>query len=53
MSIDKRLAHLESRKQYKRPDHTNWLVEFVEKNQQGEIVVVGRHWYLADGKQLT
>ena len=45
-----KLEQLESCKQYKRPDHTSWVIEVVEKNDHGEIVVVGRHWHFKEDK---
>lgn len=44
-NFDKRLIELEKRRQYQAPDHTNWVIEVVEKNEDGDIVVVGRHYY--------
>ena len=46
-----KLEQLESCKQYKHPDHTSWVIEVVEKNEHGEIVVVGRHWHFKEDKQ--
>lgn len=44
-----RLAKLEQKKAQDEP--IQWQVSIVEKNEQGEIVVVGRHWYYADGSK--
>tara|TARA_R110002124_G_scaffold278420_1_gene450342 strand:+ start:451 stop:624 length:174 start_codon:yes stop_codon:yes gene_type:complete len=51
MNIDKRLAKLEERKTAKAVDNSAWVIEVVEKNDHGEIVVVGRHWHFKEDKQ--
>jgi hypothetical protein len=51
MNIDKPLVQLEERTTAKAVDNLTWVIEVVEKNDHGEIVVVGRHYHFKKDKQ--
>jgi hypothetical protein len=51
LNIDKPLVQLEERTTAKAVDNLTWVIEVVEKNEHGEIVVVGRHYHFKKDKQ--